>query len=983
MAAPASRGDAADKIKNGLCEALESIQAAGTFAAFSRMKDSSVKPIFVRDVGPVGFPLQESTARQLIEKAHQAPYGKGNETFVDTSVRNTWELDAAQLELSDHQWTKTIDAACKWVAQHLAITAPVAAELYKMLIYEKGAMFKAHTDTEKIPGMFGTLVICLPSEHQGGDLVLKHRDVTKVFKTSETQPSMSCWYSDVSHEVFPVTSGRRWVLTYNLAISHPLHNRPSAALNAPGYSEVRKALRAWLEFRGRNSSDSQPNNLYYLLDHTYTEANISLQGLKGVDRSRMQCLKDVCDDQYVTLLLGVLEKEEIGSCEATYDPYDRGNYYGHRRSYFDDEGEDEDEDDDNSEGGDCDWHSFDDVFETDVSIKKLVNPAGHTLRSDFKIDMDNLEEQLIQNYEDPFETADCGERDYSGFTGNEGVSATHWYRMTIAIIVPNDAVDQFLTEGITRSAAQDLLPRYLTQCSDPKTRDSAMKMVDHLAKLAWSSDKPTTHSYSYMYGGEPKFSPEIAMQFLEIVLRHREYELFSKAVGWFRTQVGTRLFTLVRTAAAGDSFDFTQAKDSLLQNLSIRPVADRMQLLTALSPLDGDTRSPQIRDWVANEVVPSAMKACLGGNVIAADGRAIVTMVREYHDLDYVKARLIPVIEKRVSLTPFALAALLRFTSFAAEGIFEMPVSLELCKPLLKSVVNAMDVTTIRTKDGTAVTPTTMKAQRYDYYQVQAYARDGPPQNRQLFISPGLLAECFALSIQFDWDDLPMLLSFKIVSQVDAIPLTEFRHLWIPFIRELISTLNANNVSLSTPQYQEIARAILEAYLDRHVGKEPSGQVNYRQSPVRCSCADCRLLNGFLQSNERTWRFPAGKGRRQHLHNMLDSAGSGCSHVTERYGNPHTLVVKKGLDAGTRAKKEWNDRFAQAWDDITKFDQEQLKMLLGGEYDKITSMRHLRFPGGAQAQQRVASSRHGDGSSMRPILINGSPVTGVKRRAEG
>lgn len=91
--------------------------------------------------------------------------------------------------------------------------------------------------------MFGALVICLPSEHQGGDLVVKQRDVTKMFKTSEVQPSMACWFSDGTHEVLPVTSGIRWGLTYNLGIS-PQVNRPSAAMNAPGLYGVRDALRA-------------------------------------------------------------------------------------------------------------------------------------------------------------------------------------------------------------------------------------------------------------------------------------------------------------------------------------------------------------------------------------------------------------------------------------------------------------------------------------------------------------------------------------------------------------------------------------------------------------------------------------------------------------------------------------------------------------------------------------------------------------------
>ncbi|KAM6522556.1 hypothetical protein FALCPG4_012201 [Fusarium falciforme] len=107
------------------------------------------------------------------------------------------------------------------------------AELYKMLIYEKGAMFKAHTDTEKVPGMFGTLVISLPSTHQGGDVVLRHCGKQHVFRSSAHVQSCAFWYSDVSHEVLPVTFVYRSVLTYNLALDlalDPAQPRPSASL---------------------------------------------------------------------------------------------------------------------------------------------------------------------------------------------------------------------------------------------------------------------------------------------------------------------------------------------------------------------------------------------------------------------------------------------------------------------------------------------------------------------------------------------------------------------------------------------------------------------------------------------------------------------------------------------------------------------------------------------------------------------------------
>jgi len=39
--------------------------------------------------------------------------------------------------------------------------------------------------TERLPGTFGTLVICLPSQHVGGDVVLSHGDATTTLKTAE------------------------------------------------------------------------------------------------------------------------------------------------------------------------------------------------------------------------------------------------------------------------------------------------------------------------------------------------------------------------------------------------------------------------------------------------------------------------------------------------------------------------------------------------------------------------------------------------------------------------------------------------------------------------------------------------------------------------------------------------------------------------------------------------------------------------------
>ena len=288
---------------------------------------------------------------------------------------------------------------------------PITSELYKMLIYEKGAFFKPHTDTEKIPGMFGTMVICLGSEHEGGDVIVKHQGKTIVLESFDG--AVLCWYSDVSHEVRPVTSGYRLVLTYNLAIAHAPLQPPTASLLTSGARQLRHTLRRYLE-NHRDRAD-EPDKLYYLLDHMYTEANISLKALKARDLLVAQTLASIGEEIGLDIFLTILEKSEIGIVEED-DYHSRWGWRG-RDEEDEDAGEGEEED----EG----WHSLDEILDSDYQIKKLVDLDGQVVRTEIDIKEDVLMRSLIQDYDDPFENATRSESSYNGYMGNSGPEATH------------------------------------------------------------------------------------------------------------------------------------------------------------------------------------------------------------------------------------------------------------------------------------------------------------------------------------------------------------------------------------------------------------------------------------------------------------------------------------------------------------------------------------------------------------------------------
>lgn len=72
----------------------------------------------------------------------------GSRTIVDPSIRRTWQLSPDQFELRNPKWPSVVQRVTEQVAQELGCTeaGSVNAQLYKLLLYEEGAMFKPHKE---------------------------------------------------------------------------------------------------------------------------------------------------------------------------------------------------------------------------------------------------------------------------------------------------------------------------------------------------------------------------------------------------------------------------------------------------------------------------------------------------------------------------------------------------------------------------------------------------------------------------------------------------------------------------------------------------------------------------------------------------------------------------------------------------------------------------------------------------------------------
>jgi hypothetical protein len=453
--------------RQALEQLLVKLGESSQFATSGRL--TPVLPgLEVHGVGSIGTPISPADARRLIAQATQAPYGRGEETIVDTAVRRVWQLAPSQFELRNPEWTAHLGAIVEAVKQEFGIRHKVESALYKLLIYEKGSFFGPHRDTEKTPGMFATLVVGLPSRHEGGTLIVRHDGQTRKIdfggEESEFQTQYAAFYADCQHEIEPVSAGYRICLVYNLALAG--NKKQPAAPHTGGAVEKAAELLQQVFADPENG----PDKIAIPFTHQYTQAGLDPRQLKGSDRTRADVLVRAAAALDYPCYLALLTHHQSG--EADYDTLDYDRYGGGRSSrwsYYEDEDEEADEyGDSGAEMGE--------VYEEELSLDHWLDPQGQ--KQPFgQIQLDVSEILGPEGPESwPYQ------QEVHEATGNEGVSVERWYRQGVLVIWPRDRTFRILArEG--QAAALPELERMVGRGKKPAAlaacRTFAQEIIDN------------------------------------------------------------------------------------------------------------------------------------------------------------------------------------------------------------------------------------------------------------------------------------------------------------------------------------------------------------------------------------------------------------------------------------------------------------------------------------------------------------------------
>ena len=386
-------------------ETLKTIQGNGSFET-SGIEKLILPGLYIKGVGEIGFPISPMQVREIIKISKKAPFGKGGQTITDTTVRSAWELNADLLSFHNEDWKGFMEKIAGKVKTGLGIEDnAVTLSLYKLLIYEEGDFFLPHKDSEKEPGMFGTLIIGLPSVHAGGELAIRFADKEKIIDFSVPASNYKipyvAFFADCDHEVKPITSGYRAVLAYNL-----LQSPGAQKLGQLEMSSQIEQMATLLKSMS-NSVSNKPKAI--LLEHQYTPANFSLNSLKHHDRPRAELLLEAAKKADCFASLGLVTHYQMGELEGGgYDYDDYRSRSGNKRS---------------------DSGTMGSVYEEYTAIKHWSDGKTPALG---KINIEK--EDLIADFEIG-EDAPL-EKEEEGYTGNAGMTMTYWYHYGAIILWP-------------------------------------------------------------------------------------------------------------------------------------------------------------------------------------------------------------------------------------------------------------------------------------------------------------------------------------------------------------------------------------------------------------------------------------------------------------------------------------------------------------------------------------------------------------------
>ncbi|KAJ3532052.1 hypothetical protein NMY22_g7900 [Coprinellus aureogranulatus] len=948
--------------QDALFQALKgcTTEFTGNFYYCSTDPTAPIPGLTIEGLGLIGLPLTDEIAKSIISRAAQAPFGKGTKTIIDTDVRDTWEIEPSSISFANPKWDEYVEHLASqtvWTALGIApFTTKPRCELHKLLLYQTGSHFLPHQDTLKSDGMFATIIIVLPSAFQGGEVHVSHAGETKILDVSRNSAfntTVLAWYTDVMHEVKPVTSGFRLALSYNLIHTSP--NAPQPCL--PSADSARRVLRQCLQkWKDGGFTDLPEDNplTVSLLDHQYSTSDLDrgLEALKGKDAHTLSQVLPIANDLGFAVCLGNLTKTEKGYPEDDFG-------YSTKMA---------------------------DVEDEFYDVSHLVRINGEsTLDIRFK-DFSLYRECLVP--EDIFADIEPDDQDYEGYQGNEAGTLEQWYRRSVLILFRiEDEIDIAISVNGSKWAHEQLKanqPREKTEKlvaaalrslgssnSQSEIAEILMDKGIEWKRVEWWNEA-VPRCDSVLHKADAHLTAALAVFGLEAIKPGLAELIKRKEALQARFAVITEVASRVDDEGkawledleklAVSTYDAANTSDiplviQFVQNRGVEAFAGSLtrstqktrsyEFLVALTHALHDCEA-SVEAGKEKPAIVDLVHRCV---VLAISEWHVVAQPRTSYGYNYqnatVKTERLPELVNlcfkigQPDLCIKLYESLPQNASFLVH--FELAKALHgrLAKDTLAESTRATLANVVRSSLEAAIP-------KWEEGLSVPSSRDWQSGRTQVStnnITPNFKTNriCDILDVCFNIGDkeLCVVLLDRLLQPLanNSRVQERFEEIFIPLVPQLKPVLAKHGMSITSEPFRSFFKAIVSSYLSSiltpHIPKKLTSALPTRNAGCG-RCSECGQLKAFINNSAPNICFQLHMNIRKHIEAEITKARISDIVTTEtvKYSSPHTLVVTKRPELV--AQLAWKEAQANASQFLKNVgNEDELKRIMGERYNDV------------------------------------------------
>ncbi|KAK3362505.1 hypothetical protein B0T25DRAFT_7755 [Lasiosphaeria hispida] len=495
---------------------------------------------------------------------------------------------------------------------------------------------------------------------------------------------------------------------------------------------------------------------------------------------------------------------------------------------------------------------------------------------------------------------------------------------TALIVVPRDTVADFLMNAAEASYAltspycleaqtvPSIIAYYADRLAEPENRERVRPVFLDVCDRACQMDPAK---------GLAALTPTLVETIFASLVRAGDWEIFRQLAPHSHGSIPTPVFELARAEIKAGRVAFRNIEQVILASILSLP-STHLQCAAITSFVEpSDDEEAQL--W-ARQAAVQAAETVHSHPLGEVDGRSLVHMARAVLGFEQMVTILPPLVENYASQTCFMLGIINELGRHMAEH--PTPSAMRIFYGFAKQTITAMEIS----KLGSA---------RHLDHATRPHSPENPVQRSKTELA-SLVAFVLGLLKHDAGDSLMMLLGLKIVGNVDLIARHDFSLFWLPFLRLLLQALATQKIPLSTPRYQHMFSAILSAYKYKFVGKRPPKKWLPARQNLLCICSICEKLNAFFASGENQIKIPVLHNiERSHVLSFIcPKVVSLSCDINETPG--HMEVTKRFLgDIDPKATAEWLTRIEEAESEMSQFDMDTLKIVVGDMLSDILPPR--------------------------------------------